>query len=120
MTQLTEKVDQLFAEWDKPDSPGCALAVIKDGEISYQRGYGMADLERNVAISPVSVFDIGSTGKQFTALLILMLARQGALGLFQVDSPSAFASWRISVLVSPFAASGLRVPVSSTALLPGR
>lgn len=81
MTALTAKVDELFAEWDKPDSPGCALAVIKDGEIIYQRGYGMADLERNVPLSPASVFDIGSTGKQFTAMLIALLARGGALAL---------------------------------------
>jgi hypothetical protein len=48
MMPLTDKVDELFAEWNKPDSPGCALAVIKDGEVIYKRGYGMADLERNV------------------------------------------------------------------------
>ena len=81
MALSTDKVDDLFAAWDKPDSPGCALAVIKDGAIIYKRGYGMADLERNVPISTVSVFDIGSTGKQFTAMLIAILAKQGALSL---------------------------------------
>jgi CubicO group peptidase (beta-lactamase class C family) len=81
MQILTDKVDALFAGWDKPDSPGCALAIIKDGEISYKRAYGMADLERNVPLSPASVFDIGSTGKQFTAMIIAILANQGALQL---------------------------------------
>jgi len=81
MTFLTDKVDGLFAEWDKPDSPGCALAIIKGGEMVYKRGYGMADLERNVPISPASVFDLGSTGKQFTAMLIVILAEQGFLSL---------------------------------------
>jgi len=81
MTSLSDKVDALFAAWNKVDSPGCALAVIKGSEIIYKHGYGMADLERNAPISPASVFDIGSTGKQFTAMLIAILAQQGALSL---------------------------------------
>ncbi len=81
MSSLTDKVDQLFAKWNRPDSPGCSLAIIKDGDIIYKRGYGMADLERNIPLKPDSVFDIGSVGKQFTAMLIAILARQGALRL---------------------------------------
>ncbi len=81
MKTITDRVDQIFTEWDKPDSPGCALAVIKDGEIIYKRGYGMANLEHNVPIKPETVFDIGSTSKQFTALSILLLARHGKLSL---------------------------------------
>jgi CubicO group peptidase (beta-lactamase class C family) len=45
---LTKKVDQLFATWDKPESPGAAIAVIKDGAVVYKRGYGSANLEYNV------------------------------------------------------------------------
>jgi CubicO group peptidase (beta-lactamase class C family) len=37
--QSNEKVDKLFAQWDKPDSPGCALGVIKDGKFVYKRSY---------------------------------------------------------------------------------
>ncbi len=81
MSTITERVDQIFADWDKPDSPGCALAVIQDGSIIYSRGYGMANLELNVPIQPNSIFDIGSTSKQFTALCILILARRGMLSL---------------------------------------
>ncbi len=76
-----EQIDALFAQWNKPDSPGCALAVIKDGQIVYKRGYGMADLERNVPISPHSVFDVGSMSKQFTAACILILEQQGKLSV---------------------------------------
>src|SRR5688572_24539341 len=47
---LTKKVDQLFATWDKPESPGAAVAVIKDGAVVYKRGYGSANLEYNVPI----------------------------------------------------------------------
>jgi CubicO group peptidase (beta-lactamase class C family) len=76
-----EQVDKLFARWDKPDSPGCALAIIKNGQIIYRRAYGMADLERGVPITTTSVFDVGSISKQFTALSIALLAKQGKLSL---------------------------------------
>ena len=76
MTILTNKVDKLFANWDKPDSPGCAIAIIQDGQVLYSRGYGMANLEHDIPISTNSVFDIASTSKQFTAMSIALLARQ--------------------------------------------
>jgi CubicO group peptidase (beta-lactamase class C family) len=81
VTTPTTAIDALFAEWDKPDSPGCALAVIRDNEIAYQRGYGMADLENNAPITPNSVFYIASVSKQFTAASVLLLAQSGALSL---------------------------------------
>jgi len=79
--QLTRRVDALFAAWDKTGSPGCALGVIKDGELIYSRGYGMANLEYGIAITPKSVFDIGSTSKQFTAASVVLLSQQGMLSL---------------------------------------
>jgi CubicO group peptidase (beta-lactamase class C family) len=75
------KVDAVFHEYDRSDSPGCALGVYRDGRIVYERGYGMANLELGVANSPQSVFDIGSTSKQFTAFAIHLLARDGKLSL---------------------------------------
>ncbi len=78
---ITAKVDQLFARWDKPDTPGCALAVIKEGQIVYKRAYGMAKLELAVPLTTTSVFNVGSMAKQFTAISILMLAGQGKLSL---------------------------------------
>ena len=81
MGPVEQQVDQLFARWDRPDSPGAALAVIRDGAIVYSRGYGMADLEHGVPITPASVFDIASTSKQFTALAVLLLAREGRVAL---------------------------------------
>jgi CubicO group peptidase (beta-lactamase class C family) len=79
--QLTIKVDELFSEWNNSDSPGLALAIIKDGETVYKRGYGIANLEYNVPLSSSSVFDIASTSKQFTAMCIALLARQGKISL---------------------------------------
>jgi CubicO group peptidase (beta-lactamase class C family) len=78
---LNAKVDAVFAQYDKPDSPGCALGVIKDGQIVYARGYGMANLEHNIPNGPKLVYDIGSTSKQFSAASILLLAQQGKLSL---------------------------------------
>jgi CubicO group peptidase (beta-lactamase class C family) len=78
---LNAKVDAVFARYDKPDSPGCALGVIKDGQIAYARGYGMANLEHNIPNGPKLVYDIGSTSKQFSAASILLLAQQGKLSL---------------------------------------
>ncbi|MCX6955342.1 MAG: serine hydrolase [Verrucomicrobia bacterium] len=74
-------VDAIFATWDKPSSPGCALAVIHDGRIIYERGYGSADLEHDLPISPATVFYVGSDSKQFTAAAIALLAQRGVLSL---------------------------------------
>jgi len=81
MTIITDRVDALFAQWDTTTSPGCILAVIKDGEFLYKRGYGMADIERSVPITSDSIFDIGSTGKQFTTTVIAILSNRGLLSL---------------------------------------
>ncbi|MGB3863052.1 MAG: serine hydrolase domain-containing protein [Candidatus Aminicenantaceae bacterium] len=78
---LTEKVDQLFVSWDKPDSPGCALGIIHDGKLIYARGYGMANLEYNIPITSKSIFRIGSTSKQFAAMCMVLLEEEGKLSL---------------------------------------
>ncbi|MFC2160928.1 serine hydrolase domain-containing protein [Acidobacteriota bacterium] len=79
--EKTNQVDALFAQWDKSDSPGCALAVFQNGKIIYNRGYGMANLELDIPISPQSVFYIGSVSKQFVSACIGLLALQGKLSL---------------------------------------
>ena len=79
--ELTDKVDRVFADWNTTSSPGCALAVVKDGHIVYEHGYGMANLELGIAITPQSVFDIGSISKQITAMAILLLAQEHKLSL---------------------------------------
>ena len=75
------QVDKLFAAWDKPESPGCAVAIIKDGRVVHARGYGMANLDYRIPISSKTIFNIASTSKQFTAASIAILARQGKLSL---------------------------------------
>ena len=78
---IQSEVDKLFAPWDKHDSPGCALAVLKNGTALYMRGYGMADLEHSIPIAPDTVFQIGSTSKQFTAMSVILLAGERKLSL---------------------------------------
>lgn len=74
-------VDRLFADWNSTNSPGFSLAVSRKGKLVYERGYGMANLELGVPITPVSVFHVASISKQFTAMCILLLAEHGKLSL---------------------------------------
>lgn len=78
---LAAKVDKLFAIWDKPDSPGAAIAIIKDGAVVYKRGYGIANLEYDISITPATVFHVASVSKQFAAFAVAMLASEGKLSL---------------------------------------
>src|SRR5487761_827794 len=78
---LTKKVDAIFAKYDKPNSPGCALAILKDGKTIYKKGYGRAYLEYGIAISPSSIFHVCSVSKQFTAAAIIKLSLEGKLSL---------------------------------------
>ena len=75
------RVDSIFRAFDRTDSPGCALGVYQDGTIRYARGYGMASLEHGVPLSPRSVLDVGSISKQFTAMSMLILEKEGKLSL---------------------------------------
>ena len=79
--EMSAKVDRVFDKWNKPDSPGCALGIYKDGHIAYKHGYGMANLNDDVSITSQTVFHVASMSKQFTAASILLLAQQGKLSL---------------------------------------
>jgi CubicO group peptidase (beta-lactamase class C family) len=78
---VTAKVDKIFAEWDRSDAPGCAVAAIRDGRIVYARGYGMANLEYGIPLNDKSVFMVASVTKQFTAMAIVLLSQDGKLSL---------------------------------------
>jgi CubicO group peptidase (beta-lactamase class C family) len=76
---LHRGVDQLFVSYEGTDSPGCVVGVFSNGLVEYAKGYGMEDLERNVALTPDSVFYIASTTKQFTAASVALLMLDGKL-----------------------------------------
>ncbi len=78
---LGSAIDEVCAKAFKPDEPGAAVIVVKDGKVIFRKGYGLANLELGVKIEPDMIFRIGSITKQFTAIAILMLAEQGKLSL---------------------------------------
>ncbi|MBW7885282.1 MAG: serine hydrolase, partial [Caldilineaceae bacterium] len=94
---VTEFMDAFFAAtMDASPIPGAMVSVVKDGEILLAKGYGLANIERDVAVDPArTVFRVGSVSKLFTATAIMQLAEQGLLELqdpvnsylesFQVD-----------------------------------
>ena len=71
------RVDQVFARWDRLDTPGCAVSVMRDGSVVYARGYGSANLEYDIPITPSSVFHVASISKQFTAMAVALLVSEG-------------------------------------------
>jgi len=75
------KVDAIFQKMDTRVTPGCALSVMRDGKIVYERGYGMANLDYDAPVTPTTVFHVASMSKQFTAASIILLAQQGKLSL---------------------------------------
>jgi CubicO group peptidase (beta-lactamase class C family) len=78
---VVEQLNDLFAPWNRTDAPGLVVGVVKDGEVLYRRGFGMASLESCVANAPKTRMRIGSTSKHFTSLLALLLAEDGKLDL---------------------------------------
>ena len=75
------RIDQIFAQWNRSDSPGAAVVVVQNGEVVFQGGYGLANLESRTPITPQTVFDAASVAKQFTGLAIAMLIEEGKLSL---------------------------------------
>ena len=79
---VTTKVDDYIrTEMQSQQIPGLALAVIKDGQIVIAKGYGVANVEHQVPVKPETIFQSGSTGKQFTATAVMMLVEEGKLSL---------------------------------------
>lgn len=77
--------------------PGVAVAVVRDGKVVHAKGYGLANVEWNAPVTPETVFQSGSVGKQFTAALVMILAEEGKLGLDDPVSkhlPEAPPAWK--------------------------
>ncbi len=76
----TAEVDKIFS-FATAETPGCAVGVSQNGKVVVNRTYGLADVERKLQLTQRSLFDIGSTQKQFTAAAVLLLAEDGRLSL---------------------------------------
>ncbi|HEY3570262.1 MAG TPA: serine hydrolase domain-containing protein [Thermoanaerobaculia bacterium] len=75
-----ERLDELFSDFAR-EAPGLAVGVARNGEVLFQKGYGLADLERKTPIAPDTAFHIASCGKEMTAVAVLMLVEEGKLDL---------------------------------------
>lgn len=75
------RVDALFADMNHKPSPGLAIAVVRNGKVILRRGYGLANIEHRVPITPSTNFDLASLSKQFTGLAVAMLAAEGKIKL---------------------------------------
>src|SRR5580658_6416192 len=101
------KVDAYIrAEMQRERIPGLALGVYRDGKMVRAQGYGIANLEWNASVTPDTIFQSGSVGKQFTATAIMMLVEEGKVGLddpvqkYFPRSPSWWAQVTIRELLS--------------------
>ena len=61
--------------------PGLSLGVVREGTPPPRRGYGLANVEHDVPVTPETIFQSGSVGKQFTAALVMSLVEEGTLAL---------------------------------------
>lgn len=78
---LIKKIDSICAEWNKPNTPGCAVGIVRNDSLLFAKGYGMADLEFGIPITDSTIFHMASVSKQFTAFSIVLLQRAGKLKL---------------------------------------
>lgn len=104
---VSTKIDEFInAEMKAQQIPGVALAVVKDGKIVLERGYGLANVEHQVPVKPETIFQSGSTGKQFTATAVMMLVEEGKLSLddkvnkYFTDAPEAWANITVRHMLS--------------------
>jgi CubicO group peptidase (beta-lactamase class C family) len=93
----TDRIDDYVkAQMDLQKIPGLSMAVVRNGEIVKARGYGLANVELNVAARPETIYQSGSMGKQFTATAVMMLVEEGKLALddkvikYFPDSPESW------------------------------
>ena len=106
-----DAVDDLFFAY-KADAPGCAVGVARAGQPTILRGYGSADLEHAVPITPDTIFEAGSVSKQFTAAAVLTLVADGKIALsddirkYLPEMPAYAAPITVDMLLSH--TSGLR------------
>ncbi len=71
------QVDELFAKWNRSDSPGCAVGIVLRGELAYSKGFGAANLESGALNTPQTVFETASFSKSLTCACLALLMDEG-------------------------------------------
>jgi D-alanyl-D-alanine carboxypeptidase len=98
--------DAIIAEMKRQNVPGAAIGVVRDGKVVRVSGFGIANLEHNIPVTPDTIFQTGSVGKQFAALSILMLEKDGKLSIedplskFFPDTPKTWSDIKLKHLLS--------------------
>ncbi|MDE3213893.1 MAG: beta-lactamase family protein [Bacteroidota bacterium] len=78
---LKGRIDSLFKGYKTGSTPGYAIGIVKDQQVLYKKGYGLANLDYGIPITPRSAFDIASVSKQFTGACIALLIMDGMISL---------------------------------------
>ncbi len=107
---LSKKIDKIFHEWARADSPGMSIAVRHNGNVVFRAGYGMADLDHKIPNKPDTVFHAASLTKQFTAMAIMMLIDNPSLA-----NPHITLNTNVHTLVPEL--SGITDPITISQLL---
>lgn len=81
LLHLQRRVDRVLGAWDRSDTPGVTVGVVRDDQLVVHRSAGMASLEHGVPIGSATTFRIASVSKQFTCAAILMLVAEGRLAI---------------------------------------
>jgi CubicO group peptidase (beta-lactamase class C family) len=77
----SKRIDEISQFWNKPATPGASVAVVQDGKLVFQKGYGIANLEYDVPVTADTVFHVASVSKQFTAMAIVLLEQDKKLSI---------------------------------------
>jgi len=75
------KIDKVFASYARPDSPGYVLGLMKNGVMVFAKGYGQANLDDRIPLTPQTAFHLASLSKQFTGAAVALLILDGKLSL---------------------------------------
>ena len=76
---LDNYISKIFSKLQIDTMPGASVLVAQNGDIIYQKGFGYADIEKKIPVTPDTKFKIGSVSKQFTAVAILKLQEEGRI-----------------------------------------
>ena len=92
------RVDSFVAEQMRQQKvPGISLAIVKNGALVVAKGYGESNIEHHVPVTPETIFQSGSVGKQFTSAAVMLMVEEGRLALEDSITqylPDAPASWK--------------------------
>jgi CubicO group peptidase (beta-lactamase class C family) len=80
MTELPNVWTRLKAS-GKAGTPGVSVAVIQHGKPVYEKGYGLANLQYDIPVTPQTIYHVASVSKQFTAMALVLLEEDGKLSL---------------------------------------